>query len=288
MKVIPIAADSLGVRSMACLVQTPDVKILIDPSAALAGERFGLKPSPQERIALKRAREKIKKAAKNVDIIIISHYHWDHFDPKARFYRGKKLFFKDPNKNINGTQRKRAADFFKSNRPVPRWVVKNHKIADGKTYEFGKTKISFSPALLHGEKKNRLGYVVMTTITRGKKKFIHTSDVAGPSEVKTKNFILKMKPDLVFLDGPPTLFLGWRYAYRNRDKAERNLLEIIKKCKCQVILDHHLVRDKKYLKNFSKAWRAGKVRTAAKYLSKKNSFLESQRAELWAKARKNK
>ena len=53
MKVLPIASDSLGVRSMATYVETKDCKILIDPSAALGPKRYGLPPSEQEIDALK-------------------------------------------------------------------------------------------------------------------------------------------------------------------------------------------------------------------------------------------
>src|SRR2546430_650265 len=42
MKVIPLAADSLGVRSMATYVEVADTGILIDPGATLAPSRFTL------------------------------------------------------------------------------------------------------------------------------------------------------------------------------------------------------------------------------------------------------
>jgi predicted metallo-beta-lactamase superfamily hydrolase len=43
----PLAFESLGVRSMASKVVTPDIKILIDPGVSL-GIRFGLLPHPEE------------------------------------------------------------------------------------------------------------------------------------------------------------------------------------------------------------------------------------------------
>ena len=52
MKIIPIASDSLGVRSMATYVETKDCKILIDPSAALGPKRYGLPPHNKELEAL--------------------------------------------------------------------------------------------------------------------------------------------------------------------------------------------------------------------------------------------
>ena len=48
MKVIPLAAESLGVRSMATYVEVGRTGILIDPGATLAAARFGLPPSADE------------------------------------------------------------------------------------------------------------------------------------------------------------------------------------------------------------------------------------------------
>jgi len=42
MKITPLAADSLGAPSMATLVETPDVTVLIDPGVRLAPHRHQL------------------------------------------------------------------------------------------------------------------------------------------------------------------------------------------------------------------------------------------------------
>jgi len=55
MKVIPLAAESLGVRSMATYVEVGRTGILIDPGATLAPARFGLPPAEEEWEALRRA-----------------------------------------------------------------------------------------------------------------------------------------------------------------------------------------------------------------------------------------
>jgi len=48
MKITPLAADSLGARSMATIVETPDVSVLIDPSVRLGPFRYDLRPHPTE------------------------------------------------------------------------------------------------------------------------------------------------------------------------------------------------------------------------------------------------
>ena len=49
-KITPLAADSLGARSMATLVETPDVTVLLDPSVRLGPYRYDLPPHPSENI----------------------------------------------------------------------------------------------------------------------------------------------------------------------------------------------------------------------------------------------
>ncbi len=59
------------------------------------------------------AMETISKASKEADIIVISHYHYDHFtDFDKELYNGKIILAKNPNRYINDSQRKRALRFF--------------------------------------------------------------------------------------------------------------------------------------------------------------------------------
>ncbi|RLG69602.1 MAG: hypothetical protein DRO07_01990, partial [Candidatus Iainarchaeum archaeon] len=77
MKILPIAFDSMGTRSMCTFVKTRDVKILIDPGVALGPSRYGLPPHP---IEIKRREEHwqaIVKYAMQADVLIVTHYHYD-------------------------------------------------------------------------------------------------------------------------------------------------------------------------------------------------------------------
>ena len=51
-EITPLAAESLGTRSLCTHVVTPDVSILFDPSVALA-KRYNLEPHPTEYLALR-------------------------------------------------------------------------------------------------------------------------------------------------------------------------------------------------------------------------------------------
>ncbi len=110
----PIWFDSLGAKSMATYISTPDVKILIDPGAAEMQPGFPA-PSKLKKQWKQLAREKIKRFLKQTDIVIISHYHHDHYlweEDDLVHYAGKILYVKDPNRFINQSQRERAEEFF--------------------------------------------------------------------------------------------------------------------------------------------------------------------------------
>jgi hypothetical protein len=276
MIVNPIASESLGVRSMATYVETKDCKIFIDPSAALGPSRYGLPPHPVEMEALEEAKREISEMARNCDILIISHYHYDHYDPDEDFYDGKIVFAKDRNENINKSQRERGEEFEKKVKDKCDLIY-----CDSTAREFGGTKITFSPPFFHGPTNIRLGYVIMTTIDDGKFKLLHASDVQGPVTKDAMDYIIEKSPNLLIMDGPPTLFLGWRFSKKNLQDAEANLVKIIEEVKCDVILDHHLLRDLKYKEKFPGPYATGKVKTFAEYLGKENSMLEAHRKELW-------
>ena len=72
---------------------------------------------------------------------------------------------------------------------------------------------------------------------------------------------------------------------KNLYKAENNLVEIINQLSCDVILDHHLLRDLKYRERFPRPYEksGSSVKTFAEYLGKENNTLEAHRKELWGK-----
>ena len=279
MNVIPIASDSLGVRSMATFVETKDCKILIDPSAALGPKRYGLPPHTKEQETLFKIKEKIAEIAEKCDIFTISHYHYDHFDPNEVFYKDKKVFAKDIKDNINKSQKKRGADFKKEINDICNLIY-----SDDTEYKMGDTKLIFSPPFFHGPENIRLGYVVMVTIKDKDKTLLHASDVQGPVTKEATDYIIEQKPDVLIMDGPPTIFLGWKFSQANLKNSMDNFDRIRKETECEIILDHHLLRDLKYKERFPVAYKKElKVKTFAEYLGKENNTLEAHRKKLWGK-----
>ena len=79
MIVTPLAAESLGVRSVATYVECGQTRVLIDPGAMLAPSRFNREPAEEEWDALRRANDRISAYATRASLIFVSHYHEDHF-----------------------------------------------------------------------------------------------------------------------------------------------------------------------------------------------------------------
>src|SRR5207302_4276980 len=111
-RVIPLAADSLGVRSMATYVEVGDTGILIDPGATLAPSHFKLPPATEEWDALRRANDRISAYAARASMIFVSHYHDDHFRSDPATYAGRTVLVKDPQRMVGGQQARRGSELW--------------------------------------------------------------------------------------------------------------------------------------------------------------------------------
>lgn len=284
-RIVPLAFDSFGVRSMATFIETDDLRILIDPGVSLAPIRYGLEPHPLEWQRLDETWEIIKQYAENADVLIVTHYHYDHHDPdRPELYKNKTVFIKHPTENINISQKERAASFLEATKGMP----KKLEVSDGKSFQLGKTLINFSKAVCHGTNP-RLGYVTEVSIKSNNEKFLYTSDVEGPSLDDQISFILKEKPDVLIVDGPMTYMLGYRYSYKSLEISNNNLVKAIKETNINtLVLDHHFLRDLNYKARIKPVYEAAekhgvKVITAAEFGGRKIEMLEALRRELYAK-----
>ncbi len=284
MRVIPLASESLGVRSLTTFVEASGVKILIDPGVALGPKRYGLPPAETEIRTLHQMRRKLQGYARRADVVTISHYHYDHHTPffeglyessseeyAREIYSGKLLFIKHPRENINFSQRKRSWAFLKNAEPI----AKKIEFADGKVFNLGGVTLEFSPAVPHGSDGSKLGFVVMTLIDDGSERMIHASDIQLLNR-KAVEWIVEKVPDLLITGGPPT-YLGKR-AEGSWETGIKNLNEIIRETNAGIILDHHIVRDKRYPEFFSELEKRPK--TFAGYLKVEERPLEAYRREL--------
>ncbi len=247
MRVIPIASESLGTRGLSLFILSEDQNILIDPSVSLAPFRNGYPPHIQEIAASYLSRHYIMKFWELATIIIQTHYHADHYslsiDRPYEFtnkaiantlysHPKKKILAKDPTKNINFNQKKRAFWLWKRN-GIPLFV------ADGNTFVFGRTRIVFSAALPHGKLHSKQGWVVAVLISDSYESVLISSDIVGPGSDIALKFINENPADLIIIDGPSTYHP--KQTTKDTERAFERLMAVndIE----NVIIDHHLLRD---------------------------------------------
>jgi len=279
-----IGADSFGSRSMATVVEAGGVKIFVDPGVSFAPRRYGLPPHPVEVRRLKEIRERIHRELEDTDIIIITHYHYDHYlyhGEEAELYRGKLLLVKHPTSNINASQRIRAHRLLKRNRVAE--LAKEVVYIDNNVYVVDRgLEIHGSPPMPHGPDGTKLGYVVMIMVKCCDSSFAHASDIQGPISSRPLEVLSKWRPDIVFLSGPPTYFDGYRMNTESVKRGLENLKTLCHVAGDTVVADHHFARDIEYPRHL-KALRTtcGKILSAAEFMGVSYEPLEALRKELW-------
>jgi predicted metallo-beta-lactamase superfamily hydrolase len=303
-RVVPLAAESLGVRSMCTYVETPDLKILLDAGVSLCPNRFGLPPHPREFEAIEKCRKKIAEAAEKADVVTISHYHFDHHTPSfedwlcnwtvanetaRQIYQGKTVLIKNSKENINYSQRRRGWVFQKTGGKY----AEKLEIADGTTFNFGKdTVVKFSEPVFHGSENSALGWVLMTTVEFQGERFLFAPDVQGPMSTHTLNIILKEKPQLIMIGGPPLYLTRFKVDEEKVQFGLENLEKIVEAVPF-TMLEHHILRDENWREKarniFDKASKVGhKVLTAAEFLGEENTFFEAVRKRLFIESKPSK
>ncbi|MET1101791.1 MAG: MBL fold metallo-hydrolase [Pyrodictiaceae archaeon] len=280
-----LGADSFGSRSMATVVEASGVKIVIDPGVSYAPRRYGLPPHPREIERFCEIKHRIVDELSDADIVIISHYHYDHYLYKSKdiqYYRNKILLIKNPVTSINVSQRLRAHKLLKKYGLEA--IAKEVKYIDNASYSPSNGLIiRGSSPVPHGSSSSRLGYVVMTCIKCCGYSFLHASDVQGPIEGLVVSMMLECNPDIIYLSGPPIYLkgvLGEELISRAFDNLEHLLASLRKEA--VIIVDHHMARDLSYTDKLQelKAMSAN-ILSAAEYMGRRIELLEALRRELW-------
>ncbi len=243
MNITPLAAESLGTRSMATFVETRSSAVLIDPGASLARIRYSLGPHDIEKWCLQKHLERIALYARISDIIIITHYHDDHFfQNNPNIYKNKILLLKNPNQDMNAKQRSIAFEFIRSIEGYPKEV---HYI-DGRMWQYRNLFFSFSPPFPHGIQQNDEA-IIMVSIRDDEHVFVFSSDTQGIVHQEVFGFIKHARPTYLYLDGPLTYLQGNPAIKRALEDTQIAIKEILHYKEIQyIIVDHHLLRDKEW------------------------------------------
>ncbi len=296
-KIVPIAAESFGVRSMCTLVETPDVTVLFDAGVSLCPYRFRLPPHPIEFKTIQKLRKSVAKAADKAQVVTISHYHFDHHTPSyedwvvnwteadetaRQIYQNKTVLMKNPRDKINASQRQRAWLFQKTGGKN----AEKLESVDGKTFKFGEeTVLRFSEAVFHGSEESMLGWVVMTLVEYADELFMFAPDIQGPMSTHTLELIKVAKPHMIILGGPPFYLGGFKVSEAQLQLGLNNLAAIVEAVPL-TILEHHALRDEAWRLKTKQVYACAaevghKVMTAAEFAGDENNFLESKRKMLY-------
>ena len=289
MKLRILAADSMGVRSLALAIETSEGLIVIDPGASLAPRRFGLPPHELEKRELELALSRIREAMEEADVIVITHYHYDHYiRGEPELYRRKLLIIKHPRKDINRSQAIRSYRLLRKEGVAE--IARDVVYGDSQTVFFGRLRVDLSPPIWHGYPGTRVGRVLMVRIVDGDESLIYTSDVQGPADpaaLETLRLWSRPRPKVMVVDGPPTYFAGFKVPIEHVKEGLRGMAEAVRLVKPEVlVIDHHLLRDIRYEEKIDDTLRASrevgvKVLTAASFMGVKERLLEARRRELW-------
>lgn len=283
-----LASDSMGVRSLATVVEGCGAKLGIDLGASLAPRRYGLPPHQVELEALHRALELIVNEVEDSDAIVITHYHYDHYlKDRPDLYYGKEMFIKDPSANINWSQRGRARRLLVDGKVGERSKV---SYSDGRSFRVGDLRLDFSPAVWHGEPGTKVGRVLMVRVSCGDSSMIFASDVQGPADPDALQVIKSWGgAGLLILSGPPTYFAGFKVPEEAVNRGLEGLLELIRSRVAEtIVVDHHLLRDLQYKERLREHYEAAsennvKLVTAAEFMGVDIRQLEAMRRQLWGK-----
>ncbi len=288
-KVSILAADSMGVRGIATLLDACGTLIGLDLGASLAPRRYGLPPHELELKALKEAMERIRDAIAQAEAITITHYHYDHYvRDEPNLYEGKALFVKHPTKDINWSQRSRAHRFL-----IQQGVVRASRVsyADSASFNVGSARLEFSEPVWHGEPGTPVGRVLMVRVSCGDESLLFASDVQGPADPSAISRLLSWSgARALILSGPPTYFAGFKVPVEAVRAGLEGLLRLVRaRVADTVVVDHHLLRDLSYRERLAEHMSAAResgveLLNAAEFMGFEVNQLEARRRELWGQA----
>ena len=180
---------------------------------------------------------------------------------------------------------KGAVDLWVKSEWVSEFSSDNTKVlfADGKTFGIGSTDPKFTKPLFHGIEYDRVGWVIGLVVECGGVKFLYTSDIQGPVLEDYAKWVIKEKPEILIMDGPPTYLFGYMVNRINLKRAIVNAKLIIQETSPEVLIyDYHLLRDIRYRERIGEIYEAAekggrKVITAAEWFGKKPLILRLKR-----------
>lgn len=144
---------------------------------------------------------------------------------------------------------------------------------DGKMFEFGDTIIEVLEPWFHGIEYDRTGWVTSIIIRKGNYTIFYSSDLMGPVIEDYTDYIAKVRPDALILDGPPTYLFPYMLNRINLRRSIDNVIMLINSGIKLIVYDHHLLRERRWRKRVEEVFKEASkndvaLMTAAEYLGK--------------------
>jgi predicted metallo-beta-lactamase superfamily hydrolase len=278
-KVTILAAESMGVRSMATVVDTPVARILIDPGVALAPKRAGLKAHRTEMEAALAVQRRLRNELNNITHSVITHFHGDHhpmMEADDSQLSGAQVLLSLQDSTLLAIG-KESLSRNQSHRRflLQRALGRKLPASEGTLHD----AITLSRPVPHGDPGARSGSVMMCRVHDGDEVFVHASDIQFLDDTAVAQ-IIDWTPTLVFASGPPVYLLAHRPDLLAR--ARERIVQVAR-TGARVVLDHHLMRSREGASWLDALHRDHpSICCAADYAGQPRQLLEATRKQLWA------
>ncbi len=117
---------------------------------------------------------------------------------------------------------------------------------DGRVFVIGGVEVEVLKPWFHGLEYDRTGWITPLIIRKNNYRIFYSSDVMGPEIEDYAEFIAKLRPDIVVLDGPPTYLYPYMLNRINLRRTIDNAITILSSKPGLVIYDHHLLREPRW------------------------------------------
>ncbi len=149
-------------------------------------------------------------------------------------------------------------------------------LTDSGFFEVSGVRFNLLGPHFHGVEYDRTGWVVPVLAESRGLRILYTSDLMGPIIEDYAYEIVRLRPNILILDGPPTYLYPYMFNRVNLERAVSNAVRILEETASLklVIYDHHLLREKKWRERVSKVFETSRrtgipVLTASECLGRK-------------------
>ena len=125
----------------------------------------------------------------------------------------------------------------------------------------------------HGVEYDRTGWVAPVLVDVGGLRVLYTSDLMGPIIEDYAEEVVRLRPHVLVLDGPPTYLYPYMLNRVNLERAVENAIHVLESARGLrlVVYDHHLLRERRWRERVAKVFEASRrlgvpVLTAAECL----------------------